>query len=153
MVDIDETAGSPDDTASVGAPGEVIVRLSSPEAFSGYWNRPDATAKAIHGGWYYTGDVGYWDDDGDLWVYGRVDDMWISGGENIHPLEVEDVLSMHPNVGEAAVVGRPDDRWGQTVTAFVVPKRPGLTAEELDRFCRESSQLARFKRPREVHIR
>lgn len=140
---------TPNDLAPAGTPGEVIVRLTSPEAFRGYWNRPTATAKAIRHGWYHTGDVGYWDDEGDLWVYGRVDDMLISGGENIHPLEVEDVLSRHPDVAEVAVVGRPDDRWGEIVTAFVVPKKLNLTAEELDRYCREGSQLARFKRPRE----
>ena len=70
--------------------------LSRDEAFAGYWNRPDADAKAIRDGWYHTGDTGHLDDDGDLWVDGRVDDMIVSGGENIHPLEVEDVLASHP---------------------------------------------------------
>lgn len=149
VVTIDDSSGSPDDQAPCGTPGEVIVRMTSPEAFQGYWNRPEATAKAIRDGWYYTGDVGYWDDDGDLWVYGRVDDMLISGGENIHPLEVEDVLSTHPAVAEVAVVGQPDDRWGQVVTAFVVPRTDGLTAEDLDRYCQEATSLARFKRPRQ----
>ncbi len=146
VVDVDE--GTPDAHVPVGTPGEVIVRLTSPESFQGYWNRPEATAKALRDGWYHTGDVGYWDDEGDLWVYGRVDDMLISGGENIHPLEVEDALSKHPGVAEVAVVGRPDDRWGEMVTAYVVPRHPGLTAEELDRYCIESATLARFKRPR-----
>lgn len=148
VVAINETSGLPDDGVPFGVPGEVIVRLSSPEAFHGYWNRPEATAKAIREGWYYTGDVGYWDDDGDLWVYGRVDDMLISGGENIYPLEVEDVLSMHPGVAEVAVVGRSDERWGEVVTAFVVPRDPNLTAETLDRYCLNVTSLARFKRPR-----
>ena len=76
--------------------GEVCVHLSSDEAFSGYWNRPDADAKAIRDGWYHTGDTGHLDEDGDLWVDGRLDDMIVSGGENIHPLEVEDVLAGHP---------------------------------------------------------
>ncbi|MDA8194729.1 MAG: class I adenylate-forming enzyme family protein [Thermaerobacter sp.] len=145
--DSEPTVG-PEDTVTAGETGEVIVHLSSPEAFRGYWNRPDANAKALREGWYFTGDVGVIDDEGDLWVRGRVDDMVISGGENIHPLEIEDVLSQHPGVLEAAVAGLPDDRWGQVITAFVVPRDARLTAGELDRFCRESPQLARFKRPR-----
>jgi 2-furoate---CoA ligase len=137
-----------DEIAEPGTPGEVIVSLSSPEAFKGYWHRPEADEKAIRQGWYFTGDVGVWDDDGDLWVQGRVDDMLISGGENIHPLEVEDVLSRHPQVREVAVAGLPDERWGQIVAAFVAPADPALSAEELDRFCLASPQLASFKRPR-----
>ena len=85
--------------------GEICVHLSRDEAFAGYWNRPDADAKAIRDGWYHTGDTGHLDEDGDLWIDGRVDDMIISGGENIHPLEVEDVLAAHPGVREVAVVG------------------------------------------------
>jgi 2-furoate---CoA ligase len=138
----------PDEVVGVDTPGEVIVSLASPEAFGGYWRRPDATAKALRQGWYFTGDVGVWDADGDLWVQGRVDDMLISGGENIHPLEVEDVLTQHPGVQEVAVAGLPDERWGQIVVAFVVPRDATLTAEELDRFCTANTQLARFKRPR-----
>jgi 2-furoate---CoA ligase len=138
----------PDEIVEASIPGEVIVHLSSPEAFQGYWKRPDANAKALRSGWYFTGDVGMWDDEGDLWVQGRVDDMLISGGENIHPLEVEDVLSQHPSVREVAVVGLPDERWGQIVVAFVAPTRPDLTSQELDAFCLASPQLARFKRPR-----
>ena len=92
--------------------GEICAHLSGDEAFAGYWNRPDADAKAIRDGWYHTGDTGHLDDDGDLWVDGRLDDMIISGGENIHPLEVEDVLASHPGVREVAVVGAPDDRLG-----------------------------------------
>jgi 2-furoate---CoA ligase len=131
-----------------GEVGEVVVRLNSPEAFSGYWKRPDANAKALRQGWYFTGDLGMWDEDGDLWVKGRVDDMIISGGENIHPLEVEEVLCRHPGVQEVAVTSSEDPRWGQVVTAFVVRRDPKLTDEDLDRFCRESDALANFKRPR-----
>jgi len=138
----------PDEVAGTGTPGEVIVSLSSPEAFKGYWHRPDANEKALRQGWYFTGDVGVWDEDGDLWVQGRVDDMLISGGENIHPLEVEDVLAQHPRVAEVAVAGVPDERWGQIVAAFVVPADTSLTAEELDQFALANPQLARFKRPR-----
>lgn len=129
-------------------PGEVIVSLNSPEAFKGYWKRPDATKKAIRQGWYFTGDMAMWDEDGDLWVQGRVDDMLISGGENIHPLEVEEVIVQHPKVAEVAVVGLPDERWGQLVAAFIVPADPSLTSTELDHFCLNSEQLANFKRPR-----
>jgi 2-furoate---CoA ligase len=125
--------------------GEICVDLTSDEAFGGYWNRPDADAKALVDGWYRTGDTGHLDDDGDLWIDGRVDDMIISGGENIHPLEVEDVLASHHGVHEIAVVGLPDDRWGQRVVAYVVGD---ATDEELDAHCL-ASPLARFKRPRE----
>jgi 2-furoate---CoA ligase len=138
----------PNEVVGTGIPGEVIVSLSSPEAFKGYWHRPDANEKALRQGWYFTGDVGVWDEDGDLWVQGRVDDMLISGGENIHPLEVEDVLAQHPKVAEVAVAGLPDERWGQIVAAFVVPADASLTAEELDQFALANLQLARFKRPR-----
>lgn len=138
----------PDEVVGLNTPGEVIVSLASPEAFKGYWHRPEADEKALRQGWYFTGDLGVWDDDGDLWVQGRVDDMLISGGENIHPLEVEEVLTQHPKVREVAVAGLPDERWGQIVAAFVTPADPSLTADELDRFCLANSHLARFKRPR-----
>jgi 2-furoate---CoA ligase len=138
----------PDEVVGIDTAGEVIVSLSSPEAFKGYWHRPDADEKAIRQGWYFTGDLGLWDKDGDLWVQGRVDDMLISGGENIHPLEVEDVLARHPKVAEVAVAGLPDERWGQIVAAFIVPADTSLTAEELDQFCLANPHLARFKRPK-----
>ena len=128
--------------------GEVCVHLSSDEAFSRYWNRPDADAKAIRDGWYHTGDTGHLDADGDLWLDGRLDDMVITGGENVHPLEVEDVLAAHAAVDEVAVVGAPDDRLGQRVVAVVVGR---ATAAELDAYCL-ASPLARFKRPREYRF-
>ena len=131
--------------------GEILCHMSSDEAFTGYWNRPDADAKAIADGWYRTGDVGRIDDDGDLWVVGRVDDMVISGGENVHPVEVEDVLARAPGVREVAVIGAPDDRLGQRVVAYVVTD-DGVTEEELDAFCLASDTLARFKRPREYRF-
>ena len=87
--------------------GEILCHMSSDEAFAGYWNRPDADAKAIRDGWYRTGDVGRIDEDGDLWVVGRVDDMIISGGENIHPLEVEDVLARRPASARSPSSARP----------------------------------------------
>jgi 2-furoate---CoA ligase len=140
----------PHETVAAGETGEIVVSLQSPEAFAGYYRRPEATARAIRDGWYFTGDTGYLDADGDLWVTGRVDDMVITGGENVHPVEVEDVLARHPDVADVAVAGLPDERWGQVVTAFVVPARPTLTEAELDAHCRASSALANFKRPRRV---
>ncbi|MDX6469570.1 MAG: 2-furoate---CoA ligase [Gaiellaceae bacterium] len=131
--------------------GEIACRMDSDEAFEGYWQRPDADEKAIRDGWYFTGDVGKIDEDGDLWVVGRTDDMIVSGGENIHPLEVEDVLARHPKVREVAVVGAADDRWGHRVVAVVVAE-PGATAEELDAHCLADTSLARFKRPREYRF-
>jgi len=131
--------------------GEILCRMDSDTAFTGYWNRPDADERAIRDGWYHTGDVGRLDEDGDLWILGRVDDMIISGGENVHPLEVEDVLARHPGVAEVAVVAAPDERLGQRVVAVVVPEGE-LTADELDAFCLESGTLARFKRPREYRF-
>jgi 2-furoate---CoA ligase len=140
----------PHETVKPGELGEIIASLASDEAFRGYWNQPEATAKALRDGWYFTGDLGYLDADGDLYVSGRVDDMIISGGENIHPTEVEEVLARHPRVQDVAVVGAPDEKWGQRVTAFVVPAGPDLTAAALDTFCRTSPDLAPFKRPRQV---
>ena len=131
--------------------GEVLCHMSSDEAFTGYWNRPDADEKAIRDGWYHTGDVGRVDEDGDLWVVGRVDDMIVSGGENVHPVEVEDVLARAPGVREVAVVAAPDERWGQRVVACVVAD-DGITADALDAFCLASETLARFKRPREYRF-
>jgi 2-furoate---CoA ligase len=131
--------------------GEILCHMSSDEAFTGYWNRPDADAKAIRDCWYHTGDVGRLDEDGDLWVVGRVDDMVISGGENVHPVEVEDVLARAPGVLEVAVIGAADDRLGQRVVACVVAEN-GVTAEDLDGYCLASDTLARFKRPREYRF-
>jgi 2-furoate---CoA ligase len=140
----------PDDVVAPGEKGEIIASLDSDEAFAGYWNRPDADARALRDGWYFTGDMGYLDEAGDLYVSGRVDDMIISGGENIHPVEVEEVLARHPQVRDVAVVGEPDERWGERVVAFVVPADPALTEAALDRHCLDSPDLANFKRPRRV---
>ena len=131
---------------SPGEEGQIAVRLDHDEAFDGYWRRPDADAKALHHGWYFTGDTGYRDEEGDLFVTGRVDDMIITGGENVTPVEVENVLSLHPAVAEAAVAGLPDDRWGQRVAAFVVRREP-VAEDALDAHCRASA-LPAFKRPR-----
>jgi 2-furoate---CoA ligase len=140
----------PDEVVPAGEKGEIIASLDSDEAFSGYWNRPDADARALRDGWYFTGDMGYVDAAGDLVVSGRVDDMIISGGENIHPVEVEEVLARHPEVRDVAVVGEPDERWGERVVAFVVRADSRLTADALDRYCLESAEIAKFKRPRRI---
>ncbi|HUH41112.1 MAG TPA: AMP-binding protein [Castellaniella sp.] len=136
-----------DAQAAVGEEGLIAADLAGDEAFEGYWRRPDADAKAIHGGWFLTGDLGYYDEDGDLFVTGRVDDMIVSGGENISPTDIESLLSLHPAVDEVAVVGLPDERWGEKVTAFV-KARAEVSPEELDAYCRASS-LPNYKRPRD----
>jgi 2-furoate---CoA ligase len=140
-------ANSPDDLAAVGEEGQIIVDLLGDEAFEGYWNRPDADAKSLREGWYFTGDTGYFDQDGDLYVSGRVDDMIISGGENISPVDIESVLSLHPAVDEVAVAGVRDERWGQRVVAFI-KRKCYVDSDTLDAYCR-TSDLVNFKRPRE----
>jgi 2-furoate---CoA ligase len=137
---------SPDEIAPVGEEGEIIALLAGDESFEGYWRRPEADAKALRQGWYFTGDTGFLDADRDLFVTGRADDMIITGGENVSPVEIESCLSLHPAVSEVAVVGLPDERWGKIVAAFV-KRRARVDDEELDQFCRTSG-LANFKRPR-----
>ena len=139
-------AATPDQSAAPNEEGEIIAHLSSDEAFEGYWRRPDANAKALRDNWYFTGDTGYVDADGDLFVTGRVDDMIITGGENVSPVEIESCLSLHPAVSEVAVVGLADERWGKIVAAFV-KRRATVTQDDLDQHCRASG-LANFKRPR-----
>jgi 2-furoate---CoA ligase len=139
-------ASSPDEIARSGEEGEIIALLQGDESFEGYWRRPEADAKAIRHGWYFTGDTGYFDADGDLFVTGRVDDMIITGGENVSPVEIESCLSLHEAVSEVAVVGLPDERWGKIVTAFIKRNAP-VDERALDEFCRTSG-LANFKRPR-----
>ncbi|MPZ63225.1 MAG: AMP-binding protein [Propionibacteriales bacterium] len=137
-----------------GDNGEVLASLASDEAFQGYWQRPDADERALRDGWYRSGDLGTIDEAGDLWIVGRVDDMIITGGENVHPVEVEDVLARCPEVSEVAVAGLPDQRWGQAVTAFVVPSRrddPAGAAEGIHRWLgAEGSVLSSYKRPKQV---
>lgn len=140
-------ANGPDARTAANEEGQIIADLAGDEAFEGYHNRPDANAKSLRGGWYFTGDTGYIDADGDLFVTGRVDDMIISGGENISPVDIESVLSLHPAVDEVAVAGLPDERWGQRVVAFI-KRRSDVDAAALDAHCR-ASDLVNFKRPRE----
>ena len=139
-------AKSVDELAAPGEEGEIVALLAGDESFDGYWHRPDADAKALRQGWYFTGDTGFIDCNGDLFVTGRVDDMIITGGENVSPVEIESCLSLHAAVSEVAVVGLPDERWGKVIAAFV-KRRTAIEAEELDAFCRASG-LANFKRPR-----
>lgn len=139
-------ATSPDELVEVGEEGEIIASLAGDESFEGYWRRPEADEKSLKQGWYFTGDSGYLDEDGDLFVTGRVDDMIITGGENVSPVDIESCLSLHPGVDEVAVVGLPDEKWGKLVVAFV-KRSGGVTDEELDAHCLQSD-LARFKRPR-----
>jgi len=146
MIQVMRIGASPEELASEGEEGEIIALLAGDESFEGYWRRPDADAKALRDGWYLTGDTGYFDADGDLFVTGRVDDMIITGGENVFPVEIESLLSLHPAVSEVAVVGLADARWGKLVSAFVKRRAP-VAADELDQYCRQSG-LANFKRPR-----
>ncbi|HXQ82969.1 MAG TPA: AMP-binding protein [Xanthobacteraceae bacterium] len=139
-------AKSVDELAAIGEEGEIIALLAGDESFEGYWRRPEADAKALRQGWYFTGDTGLVDAEGDIFVTGRVDDMIITGGENVSPVEIESCLSLHAAVSEVAVVGLPDERWGKVVAAFI-KRRTAVEADELDAFCR-SSGLANFKRPR-----
>ena len=139
-------AASVNALAAPGEEGEIIAILAGDEAFEGYWRRPESDAKSLREGWYFTGDTGYFDEDGDLYVTGRVDDMIITGGENVSPVEIESCLSLHPAVSEVAVVGLPDERWGKIVAAFIQRRAPVKEAD-LDAFCRDTG-LANFKRPR-----
>jgi 2-furoate---CoA ligase len=139
-------AGSAADFAAPNEEGEVIALLAGDESFEGYWRRPDADVKSLRDGWYFTGDTGFVDDDGDLFVTGRVDDMITTGGENVSPVEIESCLSLHPAVLEVAVVGLADEKWGKVVTAFV-KRGSAVTEQDLEQFCLMSG-LANFKRPR-----
>ena len=127
--------------------GEIIADLNSDEAFSGYWKRPDADRKSIINNWYFTNDIGYLDQDGDLFVTGRVDDMIITGGENVSPIEIENILSLNKNVLEVVVIGLPDKKWGQKICGFI--KRIGnLNHNDLDNHCIDLG-LVNFKKPKE----
>ncbi|MGH2728437.1 MAG: AMP-binding protein, partial [Actinomycetota bacterium] len=139
-----DPAGSP---VGPGGSGEIVV--GGPGVMKGYWNRPDATAEALRDGWLHTGDVGRLDEEGYITIVDRVKDMYISGGENVYPAEIEKVLAGHPAIAEAAVIGIPDERWGEAGRAIVV-LRGGAAADEaaVQTFCAE--RLARFKVPASV---
>jgi len=133
--------------APLGSVGEIVVR--SRQNMKGYWNLPKETAKTMRGDWLYTGDAGYFDADGYLYIYDRVKDMIVSGGENIYPAEVESAIFGHPAVADVAVVGVPDDKWGEAVKAIIV-RKPGVevTADELITYARE--RIAGYKVPKSV---
>jgi long-chain acyl-CoA synthetase len=126
-----------------GAVGEILVRGDI--VMPGYWQNPEATEKTLKGGWLWTGDMGAMDEDGYVTMKDRSRDMIISGGTNIYPREVEEVLQDHPSVAEVAVVGKPHPEWGEEVVAFVVPNGT-LDASALDAYCLD--HIARFKRPK-----
>ncbi|MBI4988641.1 MAG: AMP-binding protein [Rhodocyclales bacterium] len=138
-------ADADDHPLPTGEIGEVLVRGAT--VMAGYLNQPEATAQTLRGGWLHTGDVGFLDEEGFLTLRDRSKDVIISGGSNIYPREVEEVLLRHPAVAEASVVGAPDAEWGEVVLAFVVP-RPGtqVDAAGLDALCLD--HIARFKRPK-----
>jgi long-chain acyl-CoA synthetase len=130
-----------------GQVGEIICR--TPQNMKGYWNLPEETAHAIRGEWFHTGDAGYLDEDGYLYIHDRLKDMIVSGGENIYPAEIESVIFSHPEVADVAVIGVPDDVWGESVKAMVVRKKGSeVTDAEIIEFTRE--RIARYKAPRSV---
>jgi long-chain acyl-CoA synthetase len=133
---------------ALGEVGEIWIR--SPQVMKGYWNQPEASADAIAGdGWFRSGDAGYLDADGYLYIHDRVKDMIVSGGENVYPAEVENVLMSHPAIADVAVIGVPDDRWGETPKAIVVlASGADVTEEDIIDFSRE--RLAKFKCPTSV---
>ena len=131
-----------------GEPGEIVVRGDN--VMMGYYNRAQETAQALAGGVLHTGDVGYKDEDGYVFIVDRIKDMVIRGGENIYPKEIDNLLATHPKIAEAASVGVPDRIMGEEVKAFIVPSDPSLTEEEVKRFCKEN--LAGFKVPRYVEL-
>ena len=133
-----------------GEVGEVVTRSSN--NMLGYWNLPEATAKTMtDDGWIHTGDAGYMDADGYLYIHDRVKDMIISGGENVYPAEVESAIYGHPAVQEVAVIGVPDAKWGETVKAVCVPK-PGMTIDEADVIAWARERIAAFKAPRSIDV-
>jgi len=132
-----------------GEPGEICVR--SPAVMQGYWHAPEATADALRDGWLHTGDIGYLDDEGYLFIVDRKKDLIIRGGFNVYPRDVEDALLEHPAVVGAGVVGRPDDRRGEEVVAFVALTSPGaVSPDALVEWARQ--RIGGYKYPREVHI-
>lgn len=130
-----------------GKPGEVVARGEI--VMPGYWNNPEASAEALKGGWLHTGDIGYFDEEGYLFLLDRAKDMVISGGNNVYPREVEEVLILHPDISECVVFGIPDDYWGEAVHAVVVLREAAaLSAKDIIAFCGE--HLAGYKKPKAV---
>jgi acyl-CoA synthetase (AMP-forming)/AMP-acid ligase II len=134
---------------ATGEVGEIVV--SGVQVMNGYWNRPEDTAAAIKDGWFHTGDAGYFDADGYLYIHDRLKDMIVSGAENVYPAEVERVLEHFPGIAEVAVIGVPDEQWGEAVKAVVVAQ-PGASLSENDIIEFARTQIARFKCPKSVDI-
>ena len=132
---------------AAGDVGEIIIR--SKQVMKGYWNMPEETAKSIRNGWFYTGDAGYKDKEGYVYIHDRVKDMIVSGGENVYPAEVENALMKHPAIQDVAVIGIPDDRWGEVPLAIVV-RKAGVEVTEDDIVAFGRTQLAGFKTPKKV---
>jgi acyl-CoA synthetase (AMP-forming)/AMP-acid ligase II len=132
---------------ATGEVGEII--LKGPTIMKGYWNKPEATAKSIVNGWFYTGDAGYVDAEGFVFIHDRVKDMIVSGGENIYPAEVENAVFGHPAVADVAVIGVPDEKWGEAVKAMVVLK-PGATADAAEIIGWARDRIAGYKLPKSV---
>ncbi len=136
------------DTLPSGGVGEIVIR--APAVMKGYWNNPEATRAAFfEGGWLRTGDAGYFDADGFLYIHDRIKDMIVSGGENIYPAEVENALMHHPAITDAAVIGVPDERWGEAVKAIVVLK-PGEQAAQDDIIAFARTRIAGYKLPKSI---
>ncbi len=131
-----------------GEAGEVVVR--GKHIMREYWNRPDATTETIVDGWLHTGDVAVMDEEGFVSIQDRIKDMIISGGENVYPAEIEGVLISHPKISEAAVIGQPSERWGESPLAIVVKADPDLDVAEVMEFCR--GKLAGYKQPKGVEF-
>jgi fatty-acyl-CoA synthase len=132
-----------------GQDGEIIVR--GPNVSRGYWRAPAITAQAFRGGWYHSNDIGHFDDEGYLTVVGRKTDMIISGGENVYPAELENILLECSAILEACIVGRPDERWGEALVAIVV-LQSGARMSEADVLALFDDRIARYKQPREVRF-
>jgi acyl-CoA synthetase (AMP-forming)/AMP-acid ligase II len=145
---LDDRLAEPEETVAKDGTevGEVIVR--SPKGSGAYVDSPEQEARKFHRGWLYIGDLATWDEQEFVTIVGRKDDMLLSGGENVHPVQVEEALNEHPGVDDCLVVGIPDERWGQVVVAYVVAAEPGVGVAELDRHCRTHPMLSAFKRPR-----
>ena len=132
----------------LGDNDEICVR--GPNVMRTYWERPDATADAFRDGWFLTGDIGEFDADGYLSIVGRSKDLIITGGFNVYPREIEELLAEHPGVAEAAVAGEPSSEWGETVVAYVVLSDGAVDEAELLEWC--AARLAKYKRPRHVRF-
>jgi long-chain acyl-CoA synthetase len=165
----EHTAGNPR-MASCGAPNEMVelrivdsdgkemptgdvgeIICKTPQNMKGYWNRPEANVQVLRDGWFWTGDAGYVDDGGYLYIHDRIKDMIVSGGENIYPAEIESALFGHPAIADVAVIGVPDDKWGEAVKAVIVLKE-GQSLEELDLIAFAREKIAGYKVPRSMDL-